>query len=59
MHKIGRVLRTCVLAGVIAVPAVAFRAFGRLSYAFGAERPKPTPGHTSLPCPTGLLPSGY
>ncbi|HEX4672093.1 MAG TPA: hypothetical protein VH279_07480 [Solirubrobacteraceae bacterium] len=35
------------------------RAFGRLSYAFGAKRPNPTPGHTSLPCPTGPLPPGY
>ena len=35
------------------------KAFGRLSYAFGSEHPKPTPRRTSLPCPTGPLPPGY
>ena len=35
------------------------KAFGRLSYAFGSEHPKPTPRQTSLPCPTAPLPPGY
>lgn len=40
-------------------PGRKHKAFGRLSYKFGASRPKPTPAHTSLPCPTGPLPPGY
>jgi hypothetical protein len=32
-------------------PRHAHRAFGRVTYAFGASRPKPTPKRTSLPCP--------
>jgi hypothetical protein len=40
-------------------PGHTHNAFGRLSYAFGAKHPKPTPGHVSLPCPTGPLPPGY
>lgn len=42
-----------------ACPGHKHKAFGRLSYTFGTKRPKPTPRHTSLPCPTGPLPPGY
>jgi hypothetical protein len=35
------------------------KAFGRMSYAFGSNHPKPTPRRTSLPCPAGPLPPGY
>jgi hypothetical protein len=38
----------------------AHRAFGRVTYTFGASRPKPAPSHTSLPCPAPPpLPPGY
>jgi hypothetical protein len=40
-------------------PGHQHRAFGRVSYAFGARHPKPTPRHTSLPCPAAPLPPGY
>ncbi|HET7051648.1 MAG TPA: hypothetical protein VFI54_25485 [Solirubrobacteraceae bacterium] len=40
-------------------PGHKHKAFGRLSYAFGAKHPKPTPRRVSLPCPTGPLPPGY
>jgi hypothetical protein len=40
-------------------PGHKHKAFGRLSYAFGAKHPKPTPRRISLPCPTGPLPPGY
>jgi hypothetical protein len=40
-------------------PGRKHKAFGRVSYAFGAKHPRPTPRHTSLPCPTGPLPPGY
>jgi hypothetical protein len=42
-----------------ACPGHKHKAFGRLSYTFGSKRPKPTPRHTSLPCPAGPLPPGY
>jgi hypothetical protein len=40
-------------------PGRKHKAFGRLSYAFGAKHPKPSPRRTSLPCPEGPLPPGY
>ena|SRR5438105_5683942 len=40
-------------------PGHKHKAFGRLSYAFGAKHPKPTPRRVSLPCPTGPLPPVY
>jgi hypothetical protein len=50
---------TITLSRPKACPGRKHKAFGRLSYAFGAKRPKPIPNHVSLPCPTGPLPPGY
>ena len=50
---------TITLSRPKACPGRKHKAFGRLSYAFGSNHPRPTPRHTSLPCPEGPLPPGY